>query len=152
MIVLQFAAQSDTLSLAVRAFDHGWYSHVDAIMPDGTLLGARADGGVRRRLKDYARFSRALRVELPATDDVAAKFYAFLTAQLGKPYDFEAIAAFVVGRNWQKPDSWFCSELVAAALQAAGWFAHPLATATNRITPSDLLLVLSAFVAIGTGQ
>ena len=148
-IVLQFAAQNDALSRAICAFDHGWPSHVDAVMPDGWLLGARADGGVRLRVKDYARFSRVLRVELPAADDVAAKFHAFLTAQLGKPYDFESIAAFAVGRNWQKPDSWFCSELAAAALQAAGWFAHPLATTTNRITTSDLLLVLSAFVTVG---
>jgi hypothetical protein len=52
-------------------------------------------------------------------------------------------------RDWRKPDSWFCSELVTAALQAAGWFTRPLATATNRFTPSDLLLVLSALVAVG---
>jgi hypothetical protein len=38
---------------------------------------------------------------------------------------------------------------VAAAVQAAGWFAHPLATATKSITPSDLLLVPSALVAVG---
>ena len=148
-IALQFAAQNDALSRAICAFDHGWPSHVDAVMPGGRLLGARADGGVKLRTANYARFARVLRVAIPAADDVSARFYAFLNAQLGKPYDFEAIAAFALDRDWRKPDSWFCSELVAAALQAAGWFAHPLATASNRITPSDLLLVLSPFVTVG---
>jgi hypothetical protein len=101
-IVLQFAAQNDALSRAICAFDHGWPSHVDAVMPDGRLLGARADGGVKLRTANYARFARVLRVAIPAADDVSARFYCFLNAQLDKPYDFEAIAAFAFDRDWRK--------------------------------------------------
>ncbi len=90
-----------------------------------------------------------LRVAPPAADDVSARFHAFLTAQLGKPYDFEAIAAFALDREWRNPRSWFRPELAAAAPQAAGWFAHPLAKATKSITPSDLLPVPSAPAAVG---
>jgi hypothetical protein len=147
-LTLQFSTEADPVSALIRAFSHGPFSHVDAVLSDGRLLGARADGGVQARAGGYAPFSRVLRVALPAHDDQAARFHDFLTAQLGRPYDLRAIAAFAVDRDWRRPDAWFCSELQCAALEAAGWFAHPIATPANRVTPADLLLLCSAFVEV----
>lgn len=118
-------------------------------MPDGSLLGARSDkvggkpAGVQVRPDGYEAWSRIERVSLQATPEQEAKFRTFLTAQIGKPYDSLAIAAFAVGRDWREPDSWFCSELQAAALEASGWLPRPLASVANEITPRDLLLVVS---------
>lgn len=148
MITLQFAAMSDAGSEAIKLFSRGWPSHVDAVIPEG-LLGARSDTlagvppGVQIRPPGYEAFDRTLVVTLPCTPGQEAAFHAFLMAQIGKPYDKLAIAAFAVQRDWRMPDAWFCSELVAAALEACGWFPAPLANPANELTPRDLLLAVS---------
>ena len=34
----------------------------------------------------------------------------WLEAQTGKPYDWTALLGFVLRRDWQRDDAWFCSE------------------------------------------
>lgn len=154
-IVLQFSAQADLGSWAIREFergvDGGQWSHVDAELPDGSLLGARSDvvagipAGVRIRPAGYAGWLAKRRVVLSAADEIAAAFYEFNRDQIGKPYDDLAIAAFVAGRDWRSPDAWFCSELQGRALEVSRYLPHPLATPWNRLTPDGLFLVLSVF-------
>jgi uncharacterized protein YycO len=123
--------------------------HAEAVMPDGTLLGAHFSGGVQIRPKGYdaAIVKREEIVSLPCSDAVEQSFLDFLKSQIGKPYDFEAIAALVIERNWRSPESWFCSELQTAALERAGYLL-PLAADVAKITPRDLLILLSARVPV----
>ena len=60
--------------------------------------------------------------------------------------EFVDIAGLVAGRDWRETDSWFCSELIAAALVACGWFPTPLAADFAKITPRDMLLIVSGRV------
>lgn len=149
-INIQFSSMDDAGSALIRAFDHGLYSHVDAILPTGSLLGARTglDGasaaGVQVRPAGYAEFSSVKHVTLPTTPECAEAFYNFMRNQIGKPYDHSAIMGFAFNRDWRTPDSWFCSELIAAALEAAKYFSYDLAAPANKITPADLLLAVSA--------
>ena len=146
---LQFVQADDIASKAIEIFERGWPSHVDAVMADGRLLGARSDvvgcapAGVQIRTPDYAVWTRKLVVEFQTASSEETKWLNFLMAQIGKPYDSTAIAAFAVERDWRAPDSWFCSELQAAALEACGFFPKPLANSVNEITPRDLLLCVS---------
>ncbi len=151
MIRLRFVTGNDAISVGIRAAEYGfWASHVEAVMPDGMLLGAHYDGGVQARPRDYdhGQFIREDIVGIPVPDLMADKFHSFLKSQIGKPYDIEAILAFVAQRDWQAPGSWFCSELQAAVLAACGWFASSLATEFNHITPRDLLLIVSGRVPV----
>jgi hypothetical protein len=151
MIRVRFVTTEDPVSAGISFAEYGfWATHAEAVMPDGTLLGAHYDGGVQARPSDYdkGKFKRQGIVEIPADDTTTNRFHAFMTSQVGKPYDITAIAAFVARRDWREPDSWFCSELVAAGLEDAGWFAAPLATEVNHLTPRDLLLIISGRVAI----
>lgn len=150
MIQLRFVTSDDPISYGIRAAEYGfWASHTEALMPDGTLLGAHADGGVQARPVGYDKgYRQELIVQIPATPAMTDKFHAFLRDQIGKPYDFKAIAAFITERDWQEPNAWFCSELQAAALVDCGWFAYRLATEFNHITPRDLLLIVSGRVNI----
>ncbi|MET4341925.1 hypothetical protein [Bradyrhizobium sp. RT9a] len=150
-ITLRFVTGDSPISFAIRAAEYGfWASHVEALTPDGTLLGAHVESGVLNRSRDYdkGQFTRELFVSLSVEQAIANAFHAFLAAQIGKPYDMRAIAAFVARRDWQDESAWFCSELQAAALAACGWFATPLATEFNHITPRDLLLIVSGRVSI----
>ncbi len=149
MIRLQFSAMSDPASEAIKIFERGWPSHVDAMLPGGSLLGARWDSvggkppGVQVRPSGYLPFERVQVVELTGTMAEGVGWLEFLRDQIGKPYDALAIMAFTLERDWRQPDSWMCSELQAAALEACGWFPKPLADAANEITPRDLLLAIS---------
>jgi uncharacterized protein YycO len=116
-------------------------------MPDGRLLGAHMNGGVMIREPGYDSDWKRAREEvftLVAGADQQKSFWSFLRKQVGKPYDMTAIAGIAFGREWQKADSWYCSELIAAALAACGWFPFPLASDIAKITPRDLLLLISA--------
>lgn len=152
-VTLQFSAGNDFESNLIKWFGGGpAYSHVDIVLPDGNLLGARSDKcgdippGVQIRPSDYLAGQSTFQIKVPSYhEDHEKEFYAFLAEQVGKPYDALAIAAFVVGRNWRCNDAWFCSELAAAALEYSRLI-FPLAAPANKVTPGDLLLVLSSFV------
>ncbi|WP_368566281.1 YiiX/YebB-like N1pC/P60 family cysteine hydrolase [Pseudoxanthomonas sp. UTMC 1351] len=61
-------------------------------------------------------------------------------SQLGKPYDTSAILGFIGRRDWQEPDSWFCSELVAWAFAQAG-YALFRPDSVHRVTPGHLWML-----------
>jgi hypothetical protein len=154
-ITLQFVGAGDFGSELIEWFSQGQVSHVDAVMADGSLLGARSDHvggappGVQIRPANYENFERVIRVVMPCPDDMAARFYDLIRAEIGKPYDSEGLLAdFVAGRNWRDPGSWWCSELQGAMLERCGYFASPLATPSNKLTPAGLLLACSARVPV----
>lgn len=108
------------------------FSHVDFVMPDGRLLGARGDGVRVRNPYGVYQFIRA---EVDAPDSVLER----AISQIGKPYDYTAIVGFLFRRNWQLREAWDCAELVAWAFSAEG---HAILSTSDyhRITPRDILL------------
>jgi uncharacterized protein YycO len=150
VITLQFVRGTDLGARLIRWFGGGpSYSHVDIVMPDGELLGARSDTvgdippGVRIRPAAYIQSEIFLRVSIPANADQERYFYAFLNEQIGKPYDKVSIFSFLTGRNWRDESAWFCSELAAAALEQAGLLKVPQLP-VNKITPATLLVIVSS--------
>lgn len=139
-IKLQFVYHPNFQSWLITWFSAGKYSHVDCIMEDGTLFGARSDKignippGVYDRPPNYKIFTRKLVIELPCSEEQEKKFYEFLFLQNGKPYDKTAIKAFFFHRDWRADDSWFCSELIVAALEYAGIILQ-IGAEVNQITP-----------------
>lgn len=152
-IVMQFAGSSSLTSRLIQWFGHGQFAHVDTVMPDGTLVGARNDvmagypAGVQIRGADYQKGYKLKKVAIPCTDAQQKAYYEFVLDQVGKPYDSLAIAAFAAGADWSNRDAWFCSELNTAALQHCGWL-KPLSEPPNKIDPDSLLLILSAFIDV----
>ena len=151
MITLQLSHMHGIASDMIAEFTHGWPSHVDTVMSDGRLLGARSDvwspvpAGVQLRPDPYAPFSKTDRLVIPCTLAQEGDYYNFLMAQIGKPYDKEAIIGLVIGRNWRNPDMWFCSELVAAGLETAK-IIRPIAHGIEFISPRDIWIIGSAIV------
>jgi uncharacterized protein YycO len=147
-VSLQFIRESRITSDLISWFSAGRLSHVDAVLPTG-YLGAfqREVGGIPSgvfiRPNNYVKFAAQVRIDIPATDAQRHNWEAFLLGQIGKPYDWDVIAAFVAGSDWRDPNKWICSELQAAALQQAGIVPKLYLTA-NKITPVALALALSA--------
>jgi hypothetical protein len=153
---IRFVTGNDLISNGIRFYEHdGWATHAEAVMPDGTLLGAHLQGGVMIRPAGYdaATMTRELIVDLPPFEDadhpwgMEDRFYNFLRAQVGKPYDDIALIGLAMNRDWHDAGSWFCSELMAAALEFCGYW-PPLAALDSHVSPRDLLLVLSGRVPI----
>jgi uncharacterized protein YycO len=143
ILTIRFVTSNDIISALIR--DKTWsdYSHVEFILDDGTTLGAHADGGVRIRPADYAVFTATKVIHLTVTDQQKAAVLTFATAQVGKPYDMDAIAGIVAHRDWRNSDKWFCSEIVTAALES-GNVIKPIAMNIDRIVPRDDLMLLTA--------
>lgn len=133
MITIQFSTSRGLASAAIRTFTWSQYSHVDFVLPDGRLLGARMNGGVQIRPKDYEKFTAVKRYQVDAPESVLD----FAYSQIGKPYDWRGILNFGLHRDWRESDCWFCSELVLWCFDQAG---HPLlnpAVDVRRLTPRD---------------
>ncbi len=145
-IQIQFSTEANIASRVCHYYDHVWCSHVDAVMPNGGLLGAKLLGGVK--IRPNLGFTKTLLVELPTTQTIYDKFYGFLRDQLGKPYDLSSVFAFAFERDVAANDSWFCSELIAVALDKSEYLPYSLFSKYNKITPGNLLFLLNAFVFI----
>ena len=115
---LRFITETGFSSWAIRWFTWSDWSHVDFVLKDGRFLGARLDGGVQIRPHNYIKPSafRYAYVEVPDPRNV----YGWSTTQIGKPYDWMAIAGFLPRTNWHDTGRWFCSELVSYAFEQAG--------------------------------
>jgi uncharacterized protein YycO len=124
-------------SLLLRVALWSAWSHC-AIIDGDQVIEAAATGGVRvRPLADLIADSSEHDIRhLPARD--AASVIAAARSQVGKPYDWAGVVGIGFRRRWQDADSWFCSELIAWAFQAAG---SPLFRVQSwRITPRDLFI------------
>lgn len=111
----RFVTEAGFTSWAIRWFTWSDWSHIDFVLPSGKFLGARLDGGVQIRPHDYIRPSKFCYAYVEVVDP--RRIYGWATSQVGKPYDWKAIAGFLPRMNWQDPGHWFCSEFFAQAFQ-----------------------------------
>jgi hypothetical protein len=148
-ITLQFVEGSGLGAGMIKWFGHGKYSHVDCVLPDGWLLGARSDRvggappGVQVRQPDYVKKDKVERVVIPCTDQQQQEFYRSARSQLGLTYNKLGIVAFFFATGWTNPEQRFCSQLATMCLQDAG-FLWKLSEVPNKIDPDDLRLIISA--------
>ena len=151
-VTLQFVGTDSFTADIIELKGGGKYSHVDVIMPDGGLLGARNESiggkpaGVQIRFPNYEKWESIAHLTIQLSDAQYFSFMAFLREQLGKPYDNAAIFGFVFNRDWREQNSWFCSELVVAAFEAVdNFFEYKVYTPANKIDPVTAFTLLSAF-------
>jgi len=136
-----FARRPTLGSALIRWFTWSRWSHVAVTFDGHTVIDTTfKHGGAkvhswRAFTDDYA--DREI-LDMPLPDEAAAE--RWLLRQLHKPYDWTALVGLVLrSRRWADADSWFCSELVAAACAAGGLplFREDAA----RITPRDLAVL-----------
>ncbi len=144
LIRLRFVRHPGIFSTLVQYAQFGFrQTHAEAFLPEGGVIGAWFEGGTRVRPVGYDgnKFTDELLINIKATPEQEDAFYTFLRENLLRKYDALAIVAFAAGRDWQEPDSWFCSEYIAAGLVAAGLFPSIMAARLNKVTVKDLALV-----------
>lgn len=108
------------------------WSH-SAILDGGVAKNSSlSQGGVKAHNSEefFAKYP-TYEVRDIEVDETRARYW--LTAQIGKRYDWTALLSFVVQRDWQEPDKWFCSELSEAMIAMHG--KPRFRASAQRITP-----------------
>jgi hypothetical protein len=162
MIRLQFSRSTENVSKLIAWACRSPFSHVDYVMEDGNLLGASDSphapyiegnpGGVAIRPPDYQPFAIRRIANIYVPFRVETKFHELMLSQLGEPFDNHAMHAVFKPdntghRDWKDASAWFCSELKAWGFEEAGALDVPPLISKDRVTPADLLLIVSHLVS-----
>lgn len=122
VVFYSFANVSGTLSRWTTRSD---WSHVDCLFDDETVIGATKEGVQKMYLSERLagpRKVRAYRIDIiNLPNEPAAREFA--NDQVGCGYDWGAmIGMFLPAKHLDLQDTnrWFCSELVAATINAGG--------------------------------
>lgn len=142
MIQLLFTRKRTLASFAIRAFCGSRWSHV-ALVDGDHVIEATGLHGVRRVPLTTAMRGVSHHELVNLIDADPGPVIAAAKTQLGKPYDFLAIVGLWLRSGWDETDSWFCSELVAWALEQGG---HPRFRARDisRVTQQHLWMLSPA--------
>lgn len=160
MIIVRFVRHDDILSDMIIEKTGGQHSHAESLTPEGTIIGAYAEGltplsisqgGVRERPANYdgGKFVCERYLALPADSDTTNRYYHYLRACIGEPYGFFDLSSFVLpdivaSQGVHIKHHVFCSMLVMLALRGCGWLPNLLSVPAHFISPRDAELVISS--------
>lgn len=139
---LVFYKGKGLISRLIRWQTRGQYSHVGVQLPDGTVMEAWHVGGVRHNAGLGTAHELGTEVDVflveHLTKTETGRVIDFMRTKLGHGYDFRSVARFLSRQDEREEDrdKWFCSELVAAAFEAAG--VKLLTAPPSRISPEVL--------------
>lgn len=129
-----------------------WATHVEAVMPDGTYIGAYPTGvAIQNPGYDAATWTQQLFVDLPCTEAQQKAHEDYLRSRVGTPYDWMSIVGFAAHMDLHSTHHLICSALQHMSLRQpeAPYFPYPLAIPSHFTSPAIFAMVLSAIVLIG---
>lgn len=107
------------VSAAIRWQTRSEYSHAAILLPCGRIIESWQGAGVRLKwMRDWVGVD-SFGVH-GMTDEQWMRAVSFARGQIGKKYDYRGVCRFLSRRKVPKDDRWFCSELVAKALEVGG--------------------------------
>jgi hypothetical protein len=155
-------------SKMICRLSHSPFSHGDLVLHDGHLLGASDNPnapilrshppgnprGVAIRPANYQKFAIRRRAVIPVTLRQKRHYEEFCRAQLGKPFDHEALrfktflSAELGNRDWRNPDLWYCHEMLVRGYEVVGILPWKLINVKNRVTSGDHLLIINPLIDV----
>ena len=146
------SSERNWLSELIRWRTMGEVSHVENVLRDGSIIGAYGDGVKQIPGDTDLGYTTQRFVDILMTQDSLDRWESYLKSRIGRPYDYSAIAGFLVHANWRHRRAFICSMLSTLSLRPPGTFPRPLAVPAHEVSPRDLLLTLSAHPAAKIGQ
>ena len=127
----------------VRWWTRSQYSHVELVMPNGTMAGIRPpeDPIVRRRSLLGIKEDDWDFIEISVTEKQLRKIRKFIESTKGQGYDWLGmIASHLTPCKVKLPNKWYCSEWVLYALTVSKVFSWKDVKAYNlsKIPPEKL--------------
>jgi len=122
---LFFTTSSSFFSWFVRQRTWGKFSHVQIItrITEQAIIevvSADSNGVYCRDVRDKEFKHFAILTCPEITEEQRKNVVNFCLSQMGKPYDYIGLASFLVYKELQKDDRWFCSEIAYVAYKQAG--------------------------------
>jgi hypothetical protein len=134
---LFFTTSDSIFSWIVRQRTWGRFSHVQIITgvkeaeplgPAGTkndhpvvsVISADSNGVYWRDVDEEEWLHYSILTYPQMTEKERQDVCKFCFSQIGKPYDFMGLASFLLYKEFQNDDRWFCSELAYVAYKQAG--------------------------------
>jgi Permuted papain-like amidase enzyme, YaeF/YiiX, C92 family len=95
-------------------------SNGDAVIIESTLSGKGVKLSTVSAFKKRAKNWELVELKEQVTQDQFDMMQIVACRELNKPYDLKGIIGLGIGRNWEQPSDWWCSELVAYILKKIG--------------------------------
>lgn len=135
-VILTRSNSLGSLAIQARLWER-WSHGLVSITPVHCIDSTFKAGGVRRRtmVEALGPASSQLYLTIPLAREREARDW--LESQIGTGYDWRAIWGFAGGsREWNDDYSWFCFELIAAAIELGSDYRFQN---RNRVTGNDLI-------------
>lgn len=104
----------DVVSMGLRLAMGSEWSHSAIYDNDaGLVYDVTFKTGVRKQRTSYffTEYKHCLLIPIDVPPEKMEEARQWLEDQLKKKYDFSAIVAIGIRRDWQEEDKWFCSEM-----------------------------------------
>lgn len=126
-------------AVPVSRFKWARSSHSMVLDGDHVIHATMLHGVVRQPVREVLKANKLVQITGYHVPD-ASRGKAWLYEQIGKPYDFTGAFGLSLSpdRKWQEDDKWFCHELCAATLSAAGMSVF---VDTGHVTDSHLMML-----------
>lgn len=143
-IRVRFIANHTWLGWDIRAWTGSLFEHVEFGTPEGTWIGAHAQGGVQERPAAYCAPFREYVYDIPCTPAQLEDLMGWARGKIGTPYNFLDIGGLLFqARLWTGRHQLICSQFVTDGLiliLGASAILNVLSDWTYRITPEILHL------------
>jgi len=139
---------SPIIRLVTSVQEREWakFSHIALVLGDDItdpncriIESTLSGGGVRfstvGEFKKKAKKWEMTRLREEVTLDQFLILNKAAAGQLYKKYDLKGIVGLGIGRNWEDPSDWWCSELVAYLLKKIGMLLNGWGRKGNTYTP-----------------
>ncbi len=141
-LILRFLSSDGFIGHAIDVVTNSLWSHVEIGTPEGTWIGAHADGGVQERAANYCTPVRERQYTIPMSDDQQRAILQFARAKVGTDYNFADIAGLLFhSRILNTPERFICSQFAMECFAAGGiWLLNVLPQYAYLVTPETLHL------------
>lgn len=144
MIRVRFILGDGFVSSAIARVTGSLFSHVEFGTPDGTWIGAHANGGIKERPWDYCKPFREYVYDIPCTPEQEAAALVWMRSKIGTQYNMVDILGLLFqARAMHSPNRYICSQFCTEGLLyifGAPRVLNVLANWSYRITPETLHL------------
>jgi uncharacterized protein YycO len=138
---IKFTASWLPLSPLIRLWTWSKCSHCEFEFSDGMIIVPAMEAGRVIATKNR-KYTWEHVYNIPVTPEQEQLIRQWAEDQIGKPYDYTALAPLNVliprtKKQWKNDDIWMCSEFCAYALELVGF--EYFSNEHKKITPGDLM-------------
>lgn len=136
-------------ALAIRGWTWSDWSHTALLFDEPSIVdtpeiieAVAFKGVISTGYTEFLkRYKYVASVDIELTETQYREALALSRAQLGKGYDWFAIAGIVFKRDWHRPDRWICSEMCPWVLESVGNPIIRTDNKLNRVVPQHLWIL-----------